>query len=123
MLAMLPAYTNGSYHLAVTSSKPEKGQLLNVLQGKQPNISKSDFSNHIVGLLQYINYDGFDEYPLCSIRFVECAQIRRPSIPTVCIPLTSLPHLLKCSGWAEMLSTLKRLYSLTLNASVEIFVL
>ena len=34
---------------------PKKVQLLNVTQRKQPNISKSDFSRHIVGLLQYIN--------------------------------------------------------------------
>ena len=45
------------------------------MQRKQPNISKSDFSNPIVDLLQYINHDGFDEYPLPSIRFVECALI------------------------------------------------
>ena len=38
MLAMLPAYMNRSWRLAVTSSKPEKGQLLNVMQRKQTNI-------------------------------------------------------------------------------------
>lgn len=43
---------------------------------------KSDFSNHIMGLLQHINHNGFDDDHFVRSD-VECAQIRfrRPSIP------------------------------------------
>ena len=57
---------------------------------KQPNISKSDLSNHIVGLLQHINHD-----KLTNIHFVGQICLMFPNLGngTLCIPLTPLKHL------------------------------